>query len=77
MSSLVRFTSPRLAEVVEEDLAPLGPDQVRIATLFSGISAGTELTAGRRSHGDAKDVAVGDRVWGTWGPPAAEGRSTS
>ena len=50
MSSLVRFTSPRLAEVVEEDLAPLGPDQVRIATLFSGISAGTELTAYRGSN---------------------------
>ena len=50
MSSLVRFTSPRLAEVIEEDLAPLGPDQVRIATLYSGISAGTELTAYRGSN---------------------------
>ena len=111
MPSLVRFTSPRVAEVIEEDLAPLGPDQVRLATLFSGISAGTELTAYRgsnpylnkkwdeerrlfvdgstcsptrstaggtrrsarssRSAEDAKDVAVGDRIWGTWGHRAS------
>jgi len=107
MPSVVRFTSPRLAEVVEEELAPLGPDQVRLRTLYSGISAGTELTAYRGSNpyltkkweesarlfvaGDASvaypvdgwgyeevgevvelgdsavGVALGDRVWGTWG----------
>jgi threonine dehydrogenase-like Zn-dependent dehydrogenase len=107
MSSVVRFVSPRLAEVVEEDQPPLGADEVRLRTLYSGISAGTELTAYRGSNPylskkwdedrrlfvdgstsfaypvdgwgyeevgevvevgeDAKDVALGDRIWGTWG----------
>ena len=108
MPSVVRFTSPHVAEVIEEDLPPLGADEVRLRTLYSGISAGTELTAYRGSNpyltkkwdsgapavrpdgstsfaypvdgwgyeevgevvevgADAEDVAVGDRVWGTWG----------
>lgn len=50
MPSVVRFTSPRHAEVVQEELAPLGPDEVRLRTLYSGISAGTELTAYRGSN---------------------------
>lgn len=50
MPSVVRFTSPRHAEVVEEELAPLGPDEVRVRTLYSGISAGTELTTYRGSN---------------------------
>ena len=50
MSSVVRFSAPRIAEVVQEAEPPLGRDQVRIATLFSGISAGTELTAYRGSN---------------------------
>jgi threonine dehydrogenase-like Zn-dependent dehydrogenase len=36
--------------VVQEELAPLGPDEVRLRTLYSGISAGTELTAYRGSN---------------------------
>ena len=110
MPSVVRFTSPRVAEVIEEVLPPLGADEVRLRTLFSGISAGTELTAYRGSNpyltkkwdeerrlfvdgstsfeypvdgwgyeevgevievgADARRagaIAVGDRVWGTWG----------
>ncbi|WP_271177795.1 zinc-dependent alcohol dehydrogenase [Leifsonia poae] len=47
---MVSFTSSRVAEVVQEDRQPLGADQVRIHTLFSGISAGTELTAYRGSN---------------------------
>ncbi len=50
MSSVVRFSAPGIAEVVQEAELPLGRDQVRIATLFSGISAGTELTAYRGSN---------------------------
>lgn len=50
MGSMVSFTSSRVAEVVQEDRQPLGADQVRIHTLFSGISAGTELTAYRGSN---------------------------
>lgn len=50
MASMVSFTSPRVAEVVEEQSLPLGDTEVRIRTLFSGISAGTELTAYRGSN---------------------------
>jgi 2-desacetyl-2-hydroxyethyl bacteriochlorophyllide A dehydrogenase len=47
---LVRFTSPSKAEVVDfEDAAP-GADEVRVDTIYSGISAGTELTAYRGSN---------------------------
>ncbi len=50
MAHLVRFVSPRNAEVVEVDDEPLGEGQVSISTLFSGISAGTELTAYRGTN---------------------------
>lgn len=43
MKSLV-LEAPRALAFVDAPDAPLGPDEVRIATLFSGISAGTELT---------------------------------
>jgi threonine dehydrogenase-like Zn-dependent dehydrogenase len=104
---VVSFVSPRSVEVIDEPSRELGERQVRIRTLFSGISAGTELTAYRGSnpylnrrwdeasrlfvdgpatlaypldgwgyeevgevidvHPHAEGVAVGDRVWGTWG----------
>jgi 2-desacetyl-2-hydroxyethyl bacteriochlorophyllide A dehydrogenase len=50
MGSMVSFTSPCVAEVVPDPERPLGPDQVRLRTLYSGISAGTELTAYRGSN---------------------------
>lgn len=52
MSSMVSFAAPHLVEVVEVQDAPdpVGPDQVRLETLFSGISAGTELTTYRGSN---------------------------
>jgi threonine dehydrogenase-like Zn-dependent dehydrogenase len=50
MGSMVSFTSSRVAEVVQEEQEPLLHDQVRIRTLYSGISAGTELTAYRGSN---------------------------
>ena len=44
MTTALVLNAPRdLGFEVTPD-APLGPDEVRIATLFSGISAGTELT---------------------------------
>lgn len=50
MGELVRFCAPRQAQVVEfEDDTP-GAQQYRIETLFSGISAGTELTAYRGTN---------------------------
>jgi len=50
MGRLVRFSSPRLAEVVDFEDAPVGAGEVRLETLYSGISAGTELTAYRGSN---------------------------
>ena len=50
MGRMVSFISPRVAEVVDEESQPLDHDEVRISTLFSGISAGTELTAYRGTN---------------------------
>jgi 2-desacetyl-2-hydroxyethyl bacteriochlorophyllide A dehydrogenase len=50
MGRVVRFAAPRRLEVVDEPLQPLEPGEVRLHTLFSGISAGTELTAYRGSN---------------------------
>ena len=50
MGAMVSFTAPCVAEVIPDPDAPLSADQVRIRTLFSGISAGTELTAYRGSN---------------------------
>jgi 2-desacetyl-2-hydroxyethyl bacteriochlorophyllide A dehydrogenase len=50
MGRLVRFTSPGTAEVVAfDDPEPL-PGEVLLETSYSGISAGTELTAYRGSN---------------------------
>lgn len=50
MPRVVSFRSPRVLEVVDEAALETGPDEVRVRTLFSGISAGTELTAYRGSN---------------------------
>jgi 2-desacetyl-2-hydroxyethyl bacteriochlorophyllide A dehydrogenase len=50
MSQVVRFEGPRSVSIAEYDDAPLEPNEVRLRTLFSGISAGTELTAYRGSN---------------------------
>lgn len=47
---VVQFTQPGTVEVVAESPVELRPHQVRVRTLYSGISAGTELTAYRGSH---------------------------
>jgi 2-desacetyl-2-hydroxyethyl bacteriochlorophyllide A dehydrogenase len=44
MGRVVRFEAPRTVTVVDEREPALTPSDVRIATLFSGISAGTELS---------------------------------
>ena len=41
---VVRFDGPRRVSIAEEPSRPLGPLEVRLRTLHSGISAGTELT---------------------------------
>lgn len=108
MGSLLSFTAARTIGIIEETDRPLAPREVRLRTLFSGISAGTELTAYRGSNpylhkrweptqrlfvadertapayplpgwgyeecgevvelgADAAGVALGQRVYGTWG----------
>jgi 2-desacetyl-2-hydroxyethyl bacteriochlorophyllide A dehydrogenase len=47
---IVQFTEPGRVELVETESAPLTPGAVRIATWYSGISAGTELTAYRGTN---------------------------
>lgn len=44
------LTGPRELAFEDRPLAPLGPGEVRVQTLFSGISAGTELTQYRGTN---------------------------
>ncbi|HEU5011575.1 MAG TPA: zinc-binding alcohol dehydrogenase [Roseiflexaceae bacterium] len=50
MGSVLVFEAPRTVGFADEKDLPLQPDEVRLRTLFSGISAGTELTAYRGSN---------------------------
>ena len=50
MGRVVTFEGPRKVGVREYEERSLQPDEVRLRTLYSGISAGTELTAYRGSN---------------------------
>lgn len=50
MSRTVRFTAPRQVDVVDVDAGPVAPGSVRVQTLASGISAGTEMSAYRGTN---------------------------
>lgn len=50
MPRMVSFIEAGRAATVDEDSRPLADDEVRIRTLYSGISAGTELTAYRGTN---------------------------
>jgi len=50
MGRVVAFMAPRQVGITEYEDPFLGPDEVRVRTLYSGISAGTELTAYRGSN---------------------------
>lgn len=50
MGTVVRFVGPRQVEVAEFDEEPVPPGSLRVRTLYSGISAGTELTAFRGTN---------------------------
>src|SRR6185312_1405904 len=50
MSSVLRFVKPREVAVVEVESRPLAAGEVRVRTRYSGISAGTELTAYRGTN---------------------------
>jgi threonine dehydrogenase-like Zn-dependent dehydrogenase len=47
---VVTFEGPREVGIREYEERPLHPNEVRLRTLYSGISAGTELTAYRESN---------------------------
>jgi 2-desacetyl-2-hydroxyethyl bacteriochlorophyllide A dehydrogenase len=47
---IVQFSGQGEVELVEVEAAPLTPGTVRVATWYSGISAGTELTAYRGTN---------------------------
>ncbi|MFI7617406.1 zinc-binding alcohol dehydrogenase [Nonomuraea terrae] len=50
MERVVQFTGPRQVEVATAEPVPLPPGHLRVRTLYSGISAGTELTAYRGTN---------------------------
>jgi 2-desacetyl-2-hydroxyethyl bacteriochlorophyllide A dehydrogenase len=50
VNRLLRFSAPGVVEVVDGPTQELQPGQVRVRTLYSGISAGTELTAYRGTN---------------------------
>ncbi len=50
MGQVVVFTQPRKLSIEHEPDAPLQARQARVRTLYSGISAGTELSAYRGSN---------------------------
>lgn len=50
MERVVQFTGPRQVEVAEHESLELPPGHLRVHTRYSGISAGTELTAYRGTN---------------------------
>ena len=50
MHHVVEFTGPRRMRLVDESTQPLSAGTVRVRTWYSGISAGTELTAYRGTN---------------------------
>jgi 2-desacetyl-2-hydroxyethyl bacteriochlorophyllide A dehydrogenase len=58
---VVQFNAPRDVALVEVDRQPLEPASVRVRTWYSGISAGTELTAYRGTN---------PYLTGSWDPTA-------
>lgn len=50
MPQVVDFTEPRAIALRDYEAQPLKPGELRLKTLYSGISAGTELTAYRGTN---------------------------
>jgi threonine dehydrogenase-like Zn-dependent dehydrogenase len=50
MGKVVVFTKPKTIRFESYEDPPLGPHELRVRTLYSGISAGTEMTAYRGSN---------------------------
>jgi 2-desacetyl-2-hydroxyethyl bacteriochlorophyllide A dehydrogenase len=67
---IVQFSAPRVVELVECEPQPLQPGTVRVRTWYSGISAGTELTAYRGSNPYLTKTWDPDRRLFTAGAPS-------
>ncbi len=67
---VVQFTEPGRVEIVRVAPEPLEPGTLRVATRYSGISAGTELTAYRGSNPYLNRVWDADRRLFLPGEPA-------
>ncbi|MET4589706.1 zinc-binding alcohol dehydrogenase [Arthrobacter sp. 754] len=50
MSRFLRIAAPRSVSVIDQPSVPLEAGQARVRTIYSGISAGTELTAYRGTN---------------------------
>jgi hypothetical protein len=50
MQDVVEFRGPRAVGLTAEPVKPVSPGTVRVRTWYSGISAGTELTAYRGTN---------------------------
>ncbi|PTT64293.1 oxidoreductase, partial [Arthrobacter sp. HMWF013] len=50
MSRFLRIAAPRSVAVIDQPSVPLEAGQARVRTMYSGISAGTELTAYRGTN---------------------------
>ena len=50
MSRFLRIAAPRSVAVIDQPSVPLEAGQARVRTIYSGISAGTELTAYRGTN---------------------------
>ncbi|RAX44823.1 oxidoreductase [Arthrobacter sp. AQ5-06] len=50
MSRFLRMAAPRSVAVIDQPSVPLEAGQARVRTIYSGISAGTELTAYRGTN---------------------------
>lgn len=70
MPNIVQFSAPKIVQLVECEQQALTPGTVRVRTWYSGISAGTELTAYRGSNPYlSKSWDVAQRLF-TEGAPA-------
>lgn len=50
VSRFLRIAAPRSVQIIDQPPVPLEHGQVRVRTIYSGISAGTELTAYRGTN---------------------------
>ncbi len=69
MPQVVSITGPREIGLAPYDPEPLSPGSVRVSTWYSGISAGTELTAYRGSNPYLTSTWDPDRRLFVEGPP--------